>query len=318
MKTNQLNCLIAVAEHGSVRMAALKLGKSATAVSNALRELEREVGSVLINRMPDGVYLTDAGRALASHARLIVHQIRQAKDEIQMIQSERSTHLAMTVTPWMTVAIVGPAISIFRRRCLGVRVQISEHLGMQYPLLREGKVDLSFGPKPTEDQLQYLEAKPMFVHTHAIVARVGHPALDAKSWDELRGYDWIVTTGIRNLSPLLLHKVLVDMNAGVQRVHYTDSGLTCISMVRATDMLSLVPWPMVEMPGVRSMVAALNLLDDSEPITMCLITRKNDILSRSANVFLECLEEVKANFEISNDHIVRRMSSVVEHIDVDL
>jgi DNA-binding transcriptional LysR family regulator len=317
MKTHQLSCLVAAAEHGSVRMAAFKLGRSPTAVSNALRELEREVGSVLVDRTPDGVVLTEAGRTLAGHARLIIRQIEQARDELILFNDASSSRLSLTVTPWMTGTIVGPALAVFRKRCPGVQIRISEHLGRQYPEVREGRADISLGPTPTDDQLQYLEATPLYSHTHAVIARKGHPAENAKSWDELKGYDWIITTGLRNTSPLV-EKLQEGMDDGVQRIHFVDSALCCISMVRSTDMLSLAPWPVIEMPGIRFVISALNLHEDDVRVSMCLITRKDDILSRPAQIFLECLEESRMNFLVSDDPIVKRMSSVVEHHEINI
>ena len=63
-------------------MAAPKLGRSPTAVSNTLRELERLVGAVLMDRTVDGVVLNEAGRKLAEHGRLIMRSVQQAREEL--------------------------------------------------------------------------------------------------------------------------------------------------------------------------------------------------------------------------------------------
>jgi hypothetical protein len=47
---------------------------------------------------------------------------------------------------------------------------------------------------------------------------------------------------------------------------------------------------------------------------MCLITRKDDILSRPAQVFLECFEEQRMNFAHTDDPVIKRMSAAVEHL----
>ncbi|WP_233835467.1 LysR family transcriptional regulator [Paraburkholderia sp. ZP32-5] len=317
MKTQQLSCLVAAAEHGSVRMAALKLGRSPTAVSNALRELERELGCALIDRTPDGVILTDAGRAFAAHARLIIHQMEQAKNDLVEINDAKNGRLGLTVTPWMTGSIIGPALSRFRKRCPGVQIHMDEHLGHVYRPLREGQVDLSFGPMPSAEELQYVEATPIYFQTHAVMGRKGHPAENATTWDELRGYDWIMTIEYRDMSPLL-KQLIESQDDGVQRIHYADSGLCCLSMLRTTDMLTLAPWPVVEMPGVRAIVFALNLHEDEAPITQCLVTRKDDILSKPAQIFLECFEEERINFALSDDPVIKRMAAVVEPIGISV
>jgi LysR family transcriptional regulator, regulator of abg operon len=316
MKLHQLSSLVAAADHGSVRMAAQKLGRSPAAVSNALRELERETGTILIDRTPDGVTLTESGRALAVHARLIMHHMQQAQNEMMDIAARNGGVLALTVTPWMTGTMVGPALADFRKRLPSVQIHIDEHLGNEYPALREGRADISLGPKPNDEQLQYLEAKPIYMHTHAVIARKGHPAEHATSWDELQGYDWIMTTEYRNVSALV-RQLVQSQDDGVHRLHYADSGMCCLSMIRTTDMLTLVPWPVVELPGVRSMICALNLHELDAPTTVCLVTRKDDLLSKPALVFLECLEEARFNFEVTDDPVLKRMKAVVESIDIN-
>ncbi|WP_126880035.1 helix-turn-helix domain-containing protein [Paraburkholderia kururiensis] len=49
-KFHQLECLVAVADHGSLRQASIYLGRSAAAVSKSLRELEEVAGVALLDR----------------------------------------------------------------------------------------------------------------------------------------------------------------------------------------------------------------------------------------------------------------------------
>src|SRR6478609_5784155 len=62
----QLRYVLAVAEHGSVSRAAVELHLSQSALSEALRKLELELGVELLTRGGRGVTPTAAGEALAS------------------------------------------------------------------------------------------------------------------------------------------------------------------------------------------------------------------------------------------------------------
>ena len=64
-----LECLVAVADSGSITQAALLLHSSQPAVSHQLASLERETRTVLLRREPRGVKLTPAGRAAVADAR---------------------------------------------------------------------------------------------------------------------------------------------------------------------------------------------------------------------------------------------------------
>jgi DNA-binding transcriptional LysR family regulator len=65
----QLRYLLAVVEHGSVSRAAIELHLSQSALSEALRKLEVELGVELLSRGGRGVAPTAAGEALVAAAR---------------------------------------------------------------------------------------------------------------------------------------------------------------------------------------------------------------------------------------------------------
>jgi DNA-binding transcriptional LysR family regulator len=64
MRIEQLQYVVAVTEHGSVRRAAEHLHVSQPAVSDALARLERELGVDLLERQRSGARLSPAGREL--------------------------------------------------------------------------------------------------------------------------------------------------------------------------------------------------------------------------------------------------------------
>jgi len=69
MNRNHVALFHAVAEAGSVTGAAERLHVSQPAVSKQIGELEGVLGLRLLDRLPRGVRLTDAGRLLAEYAR---------------------------------------------------------------------------------------------------------------------------------------------------------------------------------------------------------------------------------------------------------
>jgi DNA-binding transcriptional LysR family regulator len=63
----------AVAERGTLRGAAARLGISQPALTKAIRRLEDELGAVLFDCQARGVTLTVYGRTLLRHARNLGH-----------------------------------------------------------------------------------------------------------------------------------------------------------------------------------------------------------------------------------------------------
>lgn len=77
-----LRLFLAVAEAGSITHGAAEAGLSLPAASERLRDMETDGEVQLLERGRRGVQLTEAGAALAHHARLILHQMAQMRGEL--------------------------------------------------------------------------------------------------------------------------------------------------------------------------------------------------------------------------------------------
>ncbi|MBR4224891.1 MAG: LysR family transcriptional regulator [Oscillospiraceae bacterium] len=74
MTLQQLRYVIAIAETGSITMAAQRLFIAQPSLSRAVAELEREMGITIFARSNRGVYLSEEGTRFLSYARQIIEQ----------------------------------------------------------------------------------------------------------------------------------------------------------------------------------------------------------------------------------------------------
>lgn len=81
-----LRYFLAVVREGSIRKAADTLNVAASAISRQVSDLELRLGLPLLERLPRGVIPTEAGRAIAEHAR------QQADDGDRLIGYLRQLH----------------------------------------------------------------------------------------------------------------------------------------------------------------------------------------------------------------------------------
>src|ERR1700722_15559891 len=85
MELRHLRYFVAVAEAGSLTVAARKLHTSQPSLSRQIRDLEDEVGSQLLTRRARGIELTPAGRAFLEHARSVLSQVEAAAEAARRV-----------------------------------------------------------------------------------------------------------------------------------------------------------------------------------------------------------------------------------------
>jgi DNA-binding transcriptional LysR family regulator len=315
LKLHQLECLVAVADHGSVRAAASRLGRSPTAVSKALREMELSMESVLMERRADGVVLTPSGTALLSHARLILGQLRRASEDVALAGAKLGGTIRMAVTPWLMHGVVPAVVRAFRQQRPDVQLDIAEHLGGDYPAVRNGHLDFAFGPTPDAGQERALDVRPIYKYSFAVVCRPGHPGANARSLDDLVGYDWLLSRSMERTAQAIRALVENQRDSAVQRCHFARSVNAALAIVRSTDMLTAVPWPLIETPDMRDRFVALDFDAITDESTTCLITRRYEPLQGAALAFLETFWRVARALADSSDGPTRRILSMVDPAD---
>ena len=85
MELRHLRYFVAVAEAGSLTVAARKLRTSQPSLSRQIRDLEDEVGAQLLTRRARGIELTPAGRAFLEHARTVLSQVEGLKRQSKLL-----------------------------------------------------------------------------------------------------------------------------------------------------------------------------------------------------------------------------------------
>src|SRR3954471_12227484 len=104
--------LAAAAEAGQVSLAARRLHIAQPALSQAIRGLERELGTALLHRHARGVELTEAGEAFLARARTAI----VAVDEAIEAARSRSECLSVGFVQFAAAELTGAIFNEFARR----------------------------------------------------------------------------------------------------------------------------------------------------------------------------------------------------------
>lgn len=121
---NDLDAVIAIARRASFRVAALDLGMSTTALSNAVGKLEASLGVRLFNRTTRSVSLTDAGRVFVEQIGPALQDIHGAMETVRSQQATPSGTLRINAFATAAREILSPLVLEFLRRYPQVHVDL--------------------------------------------------------------------------------------------------------------------------------------------------------------------------------------------------
>jgi DNA-binding transcriptional LysR family regulator len=114
----------AVAAELNVSRAADRLMVSQPAVSKQLRELEREVGTPLFDRLPRGVRPTQAGAILADYAKKIFDLAGEAEQRLADLRGLQRGELRIGSSTTIAVYLLPSVFVAFRKAHPGVRLTV--------------------------------------------------------------------------------------------------------------------------------------------------------------------------------------------------
>jgi len=184
-----LRYFVAVAEERNFGRAAARLHMSQPPLSRAIKGLEAEFGTVLVNRSASGATLTPAGSVLYAHARRLLEQADGIRAHV----------LAATETTTVTIGVLadsadqaGMRLAVeFRRRHPRVDVRIREaDLADPSAGLRAGLVDIALTRAPFDQtgiSVHVVRADPVGVVLRDDDPLARHPNLTVR---ELTGRRW--------------------------------------------------------------------------------------------------------------------------------
>jgi DNA-binding transcriptional LysR family regulator len=155
IELRHLAALKAVAEEGSFRGAATRLGYTQSAISQQIATLEKLVGAKLLERPggPRAVSLTDAGRLVLRHSEAIMARLKAAEADVAAIVDGGAGRLRVGTFQSAGARIVPALLGRFGAEWPGVEVQLEESASDPVLLsaVERGDLDLTFAMPPLQE-----------------------------------------------------------------------------------------------------------------------------------------------------------------------
>lgn len=118
------DAVLAISRRGSFRAAALDMGMSTSALSNAIAKLEGHLGVRLFNRTTRSVSLTDAGRRFVDQVTSPLKDIHEALDAVRSQQETPSGTLRINTFPTAGREILSSLVLECLRRFPDIQIDL--------------------------------------------------------------------------------------------------------------------------------------------------------------------------------------------------
>jgi molybdate transport repressor ModE-like protein len=247
-----LRIFSAVAQHASFSRAAEALHISQPAVSKGVRELEAQLGSPLVERGPGGVRLTEAGRVLITHARVLFAAEQAAEEALEALRGLHHGTLRIGASTTVATYFLPPLLGKFYRAHPAVELRLtSANTAKVADLLLHRELDVALveGPLESDDII----VKPWRTDELVFIVPGEHPFANRKRPVQLNALAGEVLvlrepgSGTRDVAwealkdaGLTPRRILeVSSNEAITRVVAAGLGVGIVSSIVAADQITL-------------------------------------------------------------------------------
>lgn len=168
---------INIAETSSLTRGAERSFLSVPATSNRIKNLEDNLGMRLLERSPQGVTLTSAGRTYLQHARIVLAQLEMLTGALQEYAVGLKGQIRLQANTTAITEYLPPVVGDYLKTHPDVHIDMRERLSDDIARsVRDGSTDLGIvsGSVVTDG----LQSVPLVSSRLMIIAPLGHPLLD--------------------------------------------------------------------------------------------------------------------------------------------
>lgn len=274
----QLRYFVTVSEEGQITRAAKRLHVAQPALSQAIAQLEGELGLELLTRHPRGVTLTDAGEAFLVQARAVL----AAEAET----ARTALALRRAASDAITIGFVGPPPALSIPELFGAfaerhpRAQIS-FLDLPFPRGQTSSwmadVDVAFCHAPTVES--GICVQPVRVEPRALVAHRAHPLAGHRELAASDALDETFVSYHPDVQPAwaAFHS-LDDHRGGPPRELTGDHVLTTLQMLGTMSSpraIAIVPYSDAKLARQVLPDIVVRPLGDAAPAAVSLLWREH-------------------------------------------
>ncbi len=255
MELRHLRYFVAVAKEENVSRAALKLHVSQPALSRQIRDLEDEIGFLLLQRSAKSIRLTEAGRIFLIESQAVLQRADEAVRTARAVASGQNEELSVGYAPMPTVRFLPPGLRAFRKQYSGVRVKMHD-LSPEEMLagLHEGRLHLAFSVRPTRPMLRGLHFEEFGRDHMRLAVGRNHPLAKLRSVSVKQLKSESLVAYSRNEYPeyhAYLGALFGSANMHPLIVEEHDDGVALVTALETGSSVAILPQTLEFTTGAR-------------------------------------------------------------------
>ena len=296
MELFQLETFLAVAEEKSFSRAAKRLHRTQPAVSQVIRNLEEEVGELLLDRSSRDGTLTDAGRLLHEYAQELLNLRNEARQSLVELRQLQKGRLIIAANEYTSLYLL-QVLHEFRREHPMIHITIQRALASKVPQqLQEHAAELgTVSFRPEDPQLRSIV---VYRDELAFVVPPTHRLAGASSVSIRQlGEEVFVAHNVPSpyrakvLQSFARHKTPLRMDVEMPTI---DSIKKFVAMGNG---VALVPGLAVEHEIARGELVKVPVSELNFERRLRIVYRRNATLSHAAQAFLKIVETLSSTRE---------------------
>lgn len=288
MELRQLKYFIGIAETGSFSEASRRFYLSQSAISQQIKLLEDELGTLLFERTSHRVQLTESGEMLLPLARNVLRSVTTCHERLADLKGMLCGELSIGMT-YSFDSIARVPMATFLKLYPKVRLNVFyKNIPELMQMLRLGSLDIAFSvlSNPGDDQIV---SEQVCSYRLCAIMRSTHPLANREilSFQDLEQQNFILPEpGIRDRNAVEQYLNSAAENLSVRAI--VNDPHSIMTLLSQTNFISILAEQEVRgCPYLR----AVKVKELEEPVPVYVHYLKNGYRKQSAQTFLKLLHE---------------------------
>lgn len=284
----QLRGFLAVAETGSLGRAARTANLTQPSLSRLIKSMENGLGHPLFDRGSKGMSLTPAGELLAAHARHIVFELQNTRDELAALRGLKRGFVRVGAVASVLRTLVADTVGKLLSDAPGLRVELVDAVDDELlDALVTHRVDLVVASSRLDHPEVTALGTGAYADCFSVFCAANHPLPSAPGLVAALAQDWVMPS--HAFTPRKVFEELVRAN-GLAVPHVaveTPSVESMIAVAACSNLLCWLPEPLLIAHVANGTMRRLEIPELSRTRDFLLYRRRSGVLPDAARRFVD-------------------------------